>query len=77
MDVYVPAGYSGVHTVEKLPEKWRPADSNYVVLATQQAEGTAGVWVDGVGGSYGDIWVYNSSSGYCSGLCLVMPKAFA
>lgn len=77
LDVYVPAGYSGVHTVEKLPEKWRPADSNYVVLATQQAQGTAGVWVDGVGGSYGDIWVYNSSSGYCGGLCLVMPKAFA
>lgn len=76
LDVYVPAGYSGVHTVEKLPEKWRPADSNYVVLATQQAQGTACVWVDGVGGSYGDIWVYNSSSGYCSGLCLVMPKAF-
>lgn len=76
LDVYVPAGYSGVHTVEKLPEKWRPADSNYVVLATQQAQSTAGVWIDGVGGSYGDIWVYNSSSGYCSGLCLVMPKAF-
>ncbi|WP_244851843.1 phage tail protein [Lancefieldella rimae] len=77
LDVYVPAGYSGVHTVEKLPEKWRPADSNYVVLATQQAEGTAGVWVDGVGGSYGDIWIYNSARGYCSGLAFVMPKAFA
>ena len=76
LDVYVPAGYSGVHTVEKLPDEWRPSDSKYVVLATQQAEGTAGIWVDGVGGSYGDIWVYNSSSGYCSGLCLVMPKAF-
>lgn len=75
-DVYVPAGYTGVHTVEKLPDKWKPSDSKYVVLATQQAEGTAGIWVDGVGGSYGDIWVYNSSSGYCSGLCPVIPKAF-
>ena len=76
LDVYVPAGYTGVHTVEKLPEKWRPTDSSYVTLATQQAQGTAGVWVDGVGGSYGDIWIYNSASGYCSGLCHVMPKAF-
>lgn len=76
LDVYVPGGYTGVHTVEKLPERWRPADSCYVTLATQQARGTAGVWVDGVGGSYGDIWIYNSSSGYCSGLAFVMPKAF-
>lgn len=76
LDVYVPAGYTGVHTVEKLPEKWRPADSNYVTLATQQAQGTAGVWVGGVGGSYGDIWIYNSASGYCSGLAFVMPKTF-
>lgn len=76
-DVYVPAGYSGVHTVEKLPEEWRPSDSKYFVLATQQADGTAGIWVDGVGGSYGDVWVYNSRSDrYCSGLCQVIPKAF-
>lgn len=75
-DVYVPAGYSGVHTVEKLPDKWKPSDSKYVVLATQQAKGAAGIWIDGVGGSYGDVWIYNSSSGYCSGLALVMPKAF-
>ena len=75
LDCWMAGGYPTYTTPTQIPDNLLPAKDAYYPLATQQGNNTAKMWLGAAGGGDGHVYIYNWSSGYCSGIVPVIPKS--
>ena len=77
LDCYLAAtGGSNVYTTTaQIPNDLLPSNAAYYSLGTQKGNNTAKIWLGAAGGGDGHVYIYNWSSGYCSGVVPVIPKS--
>lgn len=75
LDCYLAAGYSTRTTSKQMPDNLLPAIEGYYPLGTQTGNNTAKIWIGAAGGGDGHVYIYNWSSGYCSGVIPIIPKS--
>ena len=75
LECYMAGGYPEYMTPTQIPDRLLPSYPNYYPLAVQKGNNTAKIWVGAAGGGDGHIYIYNSDSGYCSGVVPVIPKS--
>ena len=74
LECYMAGGYPEYMTPTQIPDRLLPSYPNYYPLAVQNGNNTAKIWVGAAGGGDGHIYIYNSDSGYCSGVVPIIPK---
>lgn len=74
LECYMAGGYPEYMTPTQIPDRLLPSYPNYYPLAVQKGNNTAKIWVGAAGGGDGHVYIYNSDSGYCSGVVPVIPK---
>ena len=62
-------------TTTQIPSDLLPSNAAYYSLGTQTGNNTAKIWLGAAGGGDGHVYIYNWSSGYCSGVIPVIPKS--
>jgi hypothetical protein len=62
-------------TTDQIPNDLLPAKGAYYSLGTQTGNNTAKIWLGAAGGGDGHVYIYNWSSGYCSGVIPIIPKS--
>ena len=62
-------------TTAQIPDILLPSNAAYYSLGTQNGNNTAKVWIGAAGGGDGHVYLYNWSSGYCSGVVPIIPKS--
>lgn len=62
-------------TTAQIPNDLLPSNAAYYSLGTQTGNNTAKIWLGAAGGGDGHVYIYNWSSGYCSGVIPVIPKS--
>ena len=77
LDCFLAAtGGSNVYTTTaQIPDVLLPSNGAYYSLGTQTGNNTAKIWLGAAGGGDGHVYIYNWSSGYCSGVIPVIPKS--
>ena len=74
LDCWMTGGYPEYMTSTQIPDRLLPSYSDYYPLAVQKGNNTAKIWVGAAGGGDGHVYIYNSDSGYCSGVVPIIPK---
>lgn len=74
LECYIAGGYPEYMTPTQIPDRLLPSYPNYYPLAVQKGNNTAKIWVGAAGGGDGHVYIYNSDSGYCSGVVPIIPK---
>ena len=74
LECYMAGGYPEYMTPTQIPDRLLPSYPDYYPLAVQKGNNTAKIWVGAAGGGDGHVYIYNSDSGYCSGVVPVIPK---
>lgn len=74
LECYMAGGYPEYMTPTQIPDRLLPSYPNYYPLAVQKGNNTAKMWLGAAGGGDGHVYLYNSDSGYCSGVVPVIPK---
>lgn len=74
LECYMAGGYPEYMTPTQIPDRLLPSYPNYYPLAVQKGNNTAKIWVGAAGGGDGHVYIYNSDSGYCSGVVPIIPK---
>lgn len=74
LECYMAGGYPEYVTPTQIPDRLLPSYPNYYPLAVQKGNNTAKIWVGAAGGGDGHVYIYNSDSGYCSGVVPIIPK---
>lgn len=74
LECYMAGGYPEYMTPTQIPDRLLPSHPNYYPLAVQKGNNTAKIWVGAAGGGDGHVYIYNSDSGYCSGVVPIIPK---
>ena len=74
LECYMVGGYSEYMTTTQIPDRLLPSYPNYYPLAVQKGNNVAKIWVGAAGGGDGHVYLYNSDSGYCSGVVPIIPK---
>lgn len=74
LECYMAGGYPEYMTPTQIPDRLLPSYSGYYPLAVQKGNNTAKIWLGAAGGGDGHVYIYNSDSGYCSGVVPVIPK---
>lgn len=74
LECYMAGGYPEYMTPTQIPDRLLPSYPNYYPLAVQKGNNTAKIWLGAAGGGDGHVYIYNSDSGYCSGVVPVIPK---
>ena len=74
LECYMVGGYPEYMTPTQIPDRLLPSYPNYYPLAVQKGNNTAKIWVGAKGGGDGHVYLYNSDSGYCSGVVPIIPK---
>lgn len=74
LECYMAGGYPEYVTPTQIPDRLLPSYPNYYPLAVQKGNNTAKIWVGATGGGDGHVYIYNSDSGYCSGVVPIIPK---
>lgn len=74
LECYMAGGYPEYTTPIQIPDRLLPSYPNYYPLAVQKGNNTAKIWVGAAGGGDGHVYIYNSDSGYCSGVVPIIPK---
>ena len=62
-------------TTAQIPSDLLPSNAAYYSLGTQRDNNTAKIWLGAAGGGDGHVYIYNWSSGYCSGVIPIIPKS--
>ena len=62
-------------TTAQIPDILLPSKAAYYSLGTQTGNNTAKIWLGAAGGGDGHVYIYNWSSGYCSGVVPIIPKS--
>ena len=75
LDCFMAGGYPSYTTTGQLPDELLPKYQGYHPLAVQQGNNTAKIWLGAAGGGDGHVYIYNSDSGYCSGIVPLIPKS--
>ena len=77
LDCFLAAtGGSNVYTTTtQIPDILLPSNAAYYSLGTQTGNNTAKIWLGAAGGGDGHVYIYNWSSGYCSGVIPIIPKS--
>ena len=77
LDCYLAAtgGSNTYTTTAQIPNDLLPTHDGYYPLGTQNGNNIAKIWVGAAGGGDGHVYIYNWSSGYCSGVIPVIPKS--
>lgn len=75
LECYMAGGYPEYVTPTQIPDRLLPSYPNYYPLAVQKGNNTAKIWVGAAGGGDGHVYIYNSDSGYCSGVVPIIPKS--
>ena len=75
LDCFMAGGYPSYTTTGQLPDELLPKYPGYHPLAVQQGNNTAKIWLGAAGGGDGHVYIYNSDSGYCSGIVPLIPKS--
>ena len=75
LDCFMAGGYPSYTTTGQLPDELLPKYQGYHPLAVQQGNNTAKIWIGAAGGGDGHVYIYNSDSGYCSGIVPLIPKS--
>lgn len=75
LECYMAGGYHEYMTPTQIPDRLLPSYPNYYPLAVQKGNNTAKIWVGAAGGGDGHVYIYNSDSGYCSGVIPILPKS--
>jgi len=74
LECYMAGGYPEYMTPTQIPDRLLPSYPNYYPLAVQKGNNTSKIWVGATGGGDGHVYIYNSDSGYCSGVVPIIPK---
>ena len=74
LECYMAGGYPEYMTPTQIPDRLLPSYPDYYPLAVQRGNNTAKIWVGAAGGGDGHVYIYNSDSGYCSGVVPIIPK---
>ena len=74
LECYMAGDYPEYVTPTQIPDRLLPSYPNYYPLAVQKGNNTAKIWVGATGGGDGHVYIYNSDSGYCSGVVPIIPK---
>lgn len=74
LECYMAGGYPEYMTPTQIPDRLLPSYPNYYPLAVQKGNNTAKMWLGAAGGGDGHVYLYNSDSGYCSGVVPIIPK---
>ena len=74
LECYMVGGYPEYMTSTQIPDRLLPSYPHYYPLAVQKGNNTAKIWVGAAGGGDGHVYIYNSDSGYCSGVVPIIPK---
>ena len=77
LDCYLAAtgGSNTYTTTAQIPNDLLPTHNGYFPLGTQKENSIAKIWLGAAGGGDGHVYIYNWSSGYCSGVVPVIPKS--
>lgn len=77
LDCYLAAtgGSNTYTTTAQIPNDLLPTHDGYFPLGTQKENSIAKIWLGAAGGGDGHVYIYNWSSGYCSGVIPVIPKS--
>lgn len=62
-------------TTAQIPNDLLPSNAAYYSLGTQTDNNTAKIWLGAAGDGDGHVYIYNWSSGYCSGVIPIIPKS--
>lgn len=74
LECYMAGGYPEYMTPTQIPDRLLPSYPDYYPLAVQKGNNVAKIWVGAAGGGDGHVYIYNSDSGYCSGVVPIIPK---